>query len=172
MAVLTSDQTSKHSDHDIPFGPRDDIPDPPLPPSVAGTAMAGAPPILSTLNCALSSHDDAVLHAFTQRLSAWMSDQHVYSGKFMDATVNACKRWMDTMIGQERQRDTVLADVVRAGLSITGAPYQAQVTATSPQGYGVTIRVEKADAASLVEELGRMTTWLKAQGYDPEHSVG
>ena len=145
----------------------DDIPDPQMPTSVQAALAVPAPVIADMLPTTM--RDDAVLHAFCQRLQAWMTEHHTYSGNFMDATVNACKRWMETMIERQTHQDGVLAQTVAQGfaqgLQVTGSPYAVTVQALSPAGYVVQFRVEQPTASQLIDEVERLTGWLAAQHY-------
>lgn len=153
--------------HDADPGILDDIPDPRTPPSV--TAAIETPPIDVQTIMPTSPREDAVLHAFIQRQNAWLTAQHKYSGDFMDSMLNACKRWMETMIAQQERESSTLAQTLTTalaqGLQVTGSPYAVTVQALSPQGYVVAFRVEKGDAGSLVDEVQRLTAWLAAQQY-------
>ena len=145
----------------------DDIPDPHMPPSVQASMEVQTPTVADMLPT--TTREDAVLHAFCQRLQTWMTEHHTYSGNFMDATVNACKRWMETMIERQNQQDGVLAQTVAQGfaqgLHVTGSPYSVTVQALSPAGYVVQFRVEQPTAEQLIDEVERLTGWLAAQHY-------
>ena len=159
-------QVMANPDPDI-LDDSNDIPDPQMPPSVQGALAVSAPMVADMLPTTM--REDAVLHAFCQRLQTWMTEHHTYSGNFMDATVNACKRWMETMIERQTQQDGVLAQTVAQGfaqgLQVTGSPYAVTVQALSPAGYVVQFRVEQPTASQLIDEVERLTGWLAAQHY-------
>lgn len=161
--------------------PVDDIPEPPVPASVLSAApLAGSPyvappstptPMSTPLPSVFpkSVQDDAVLFAFCSRLQTWMLDYHKTMMKTLDDTLMAIKKWVETTTTvQDHQRSQLHAALLgmqKHGLTITGSPYVATVQALTPSGYLVSFRLEKPDAASLVEEITRMTAWLEGHAY-------
>ena len=161
-----SAQVLANPDPDI-LDDSNDIPDPQMPPSVQGALAVSAPMVADMLPTTM--REDAVLHAFCQRLQTWMTEHHTYSGNFMDATVSACKQWMQTMIERQTKQDGILAQTVAQGfaqgLQVTGSPYAVTVQALSPAGYVVQFRVEQPTADALIDEVERLTGWLAARLY-------
>ena len=163
--IPASPRRDADGDEIIPFGPEDDIPEPEMPPSFQAALAVPAPAIAEMLPTTMQ--EDAVLHAFCQRLQQWMTEHHTYSGTFMDNMVNACKRWMETMIAQQHRDEATLVKVVLtaldAGLEVRGSPYAVTVQALTPAGYVVQFRVEQPTADALIDEVERLTGWLTAQ---------
>ena len=140
-----------------------DITDPPVPPSVL-LPPPPAPPALPT-----TAADDAVLHAFCGRLQRWMLDYHATMMRTMDETMLAMRRWVETTIQANEHQGYQLANALEAlakhAPPAPGYPYAVQVLAQSPQGFAVTLTVQKPDAGELVAALDALLPWLKSTGY-------
>lgn len=61
--------------------------------------------------------------------------------------------------------------VLKAGLSVRGAPYAATMHARSPVGYGLTLTIERTEGAAFFTALAAMEQWLKAQHYIPDTPI-
>lgn len=157
----------------------EDIPEPPVPSTLADALAAAVHevvsvpvepsdiPVLPT-----SAQDDAVLHAFCQRLQTWMMDYHTGVMRMLDDTLVAMRKWVETTTSvnehQGYQLAGTLETLTRQGIPVitnTETPYQVRVSARSPEGYGVEILVQKDTAATLISSIPALTAWLHGQHY-------
>ena len=142
----------------------DDIPAIKIPDTLAAHIAADVKDLLPT-----SPREDAVLHAFCARLQAWMQEYNARHMRTLDETLIAMKRWIDATTsvdgaGQSHLAET-LVSLSKSGIEVLGTPYTAAVYCLTPQGYAVTLTIQKKDMAAFLDELSRMQVWLKEQGY-------
>ena len=146
----------------------DDIADPPVPETLKAALAAE---IAADVRDALptSSREDAVLHAFCARLQTWMQETHSRHLHFVDDTMAAMKRWVETVTTVNEHAQYSLADALKtladSGIVVLGTPYTAAVSCRTPAGYAVTLTIQKRDMATFLDELSRMQIWLHDHGY-------
>lgn len=158
----------------------DDVPDPIVPPgAVAPLPNPVTPPaVLDTAHAALQSaqrygEHNALLHGFCQALSKQVQAEVIDQSKAVLNVITAIYERTTTAVAKlaeandhaSYQLSSALAALQERGVQVTGSPYTATVAAISPDGYLVTLRIEKSDAGALVEELGRLAPWMASQGY-------
>jgi hypothetical protein len=156
----------------------EDIPDPPVPVAVVAVLQepsAGQPPASEGTGAPHAAHE-ALLHGFCQALQSqinkWLTQTLLDTAKHEEKREEFLKEWiqkthiawidhLSRVTQQNEHAQYQLSEV----LGLNGPPYQATVQAHSPDGYPVTLTVTKRDTNSLMEDVGKLLPWLKAQGY-------
>jgi len=151
----------------------DDIPEPVVPAEAleSPATPAAVPPEIAAPLLPTSAREDAVLHAFCMRWQGFMSEYHTSLMKTMDETMLAMRRWVETTTQANEHQGYQFANALEAlakhapPAPAPGYPYAVQVLAQSPQGYSVTLTVQKPDAGELVAALDALLPWLQSTGY-------
>lgn len=148
----------------------DDIADPVTPPAVL-QAPSSPPPVYNAHEALLQGFCSAL----QAKMFAWMAEHHKAAMDITEHTWTAMVQHVDKLNqGNEHaayQLANALAAIQERGLTVSASPYTATVQAVSPDGYAVSITVQKPEADALVEELGRLTPWLKNQHYTAPSAV-
>ena len=167
---------SKQDDEPLGAGlekPLDDIPDPPVPHTVAQALHEQ-----KTLRESLPEHfgeHEALLQGFCQhlqtRLTQFLLEEHTGVLKNLDVLAHAMRTWGETVSQQNEHAQYSLSDSLMKlqehGLVLVDSPYQARLQVRTPGGYPLTLTVTRATSGALIEELGRLEPWLQTHGYAP-----
>jgi hypothetical protein len=141
----------------------DDIADPITPPGVLAPETPA--PALS----AQWREHEALLQGFCARVQAWMLDYHRAMVQCIEATLEPVRQCLtQAAAGNEHaqyQLSDALLKIQEHGISVQTAPYTATVHATTPQGYGLDLTIQKAAAPELVDALTALTDWLSQAGF-------
>lgn len=141
----TAEEALMSSIPGIPDAP-DDVEDPPVPPGTTDVLPPTVPPLPDALV--------PLAHGFCQYLQAQLETRLDDAGRRLTKEVGAT---MDEMATYTKG--------VMAAYGPTPTPYQVTLRATSQEGFPVEVTMRKATAAELVEEMGRLVSWLVSNGY-------
>jgi hypothetical protein len=153
----------------------DDIPDPVVPVEVMSpedplppTSPQDAPPCVQTVSLIQA------MDAISNRARGHLEDVTAYAVsalKQLDVAQAQIARLAGALTQDQSPPLPQLVGVMEAwasrGLTLhhETPEVSAEVRAVSPEGFTVTIGLHKPDSAQLVEALGNLLGWLKAQGY-------
>ena len=146
----------------------DDIPDPIVPPNVSTTpveAQNGQGPSTVPL---LPDQLIPLAHGFCQyvqaQLNRQLEDAGIKMARSMDTTITDMANYTKGVLSTNEHAHYSFADAL-AKITQTQAPYSVVVHAVTPSGLPCTLTMHKPTSSELIEELGRMTGWLEANGY-------
>lgn len=175
----------------------DDIPDPPLPASLADEAMAQAvpgvpatapttavvpshgqapPSIPATLRPPDFGQHEALLHGFCQYLQGkmhdWMTAEHRAVMASLENVYADARAHRETVLQANEHAlyalGNTLAKLQEDGLKVHSTPYEMSLRAYSPAGLPLTLTIRQATPQALIDELTRLETWLGMHGYTAE----
>ena len=153
-----------------------DIPDPVVPPgtidvppvatsnttsSAASVPPSTVPPVPDTLL--------PLAHGFCQfvqaKLEGQLKDAGIKMSRDVETVVNEMATFSKGVLAANEHAHYSFADALAKITAKPDLPYTATVTATSADGFGLTLTIQKPDSGELVEEIGRLLPWLKGQGF-------
>src|SRR5262249_20407776 len=155
----------------IPPDP-DDIPEPEVPPAVAAAVMSASTEDAPTP--AWAEHE-ALLQGFCQQFQKRFEREWLTSGtklmQALDVMSQSMQRWIEGHLQANEHSQYQLSDALlklqERGVQLRHDPYTADVTAMSPQGFGIVIHVAKHEVSELIGALPALTGWLAQEGYKP-----
>jgi hypothetical protein len=154
-----------------PQEPSDDIPDPEVPPALL-KAVTGTLEPSAAIPERFGEHQ-ALLQGFCQVLQGKIHEALYTELKdhtaALEASYQAVHAWAEKLVQANEhaqyQLSAALTQLQEHGLGLRSDPYTASVTARSPEGFGVTITLAKADASDLTSALPALLAWLAQSRY-------
>ena len=147
----------------VPPAPEpDDIPDPDVPAAIGDTPPAGP------MSAQWREHE-ALLHGFTAQIQRWMLDYHKQMMACVEATLEPVRQVLRQDASDNEHASYALADALlkmqEQGIRVQTSPYIATVHATTPQGYGLDLQIQKTAPQELVDAVTSLVAWLEQSGF-------
>lgn len=149
-----------------------DIDDPPVPEGttdaleafIATPVNGGLPPTVPGIPESLVP----LAHGFCQyvqaQLNKQLEDAGIKMARSMDTTITDMANYTKGVLATSEHANYSFADAL-AKITQTQAPYSVVVHAVTPNGLPCTLTMHKPTSSELIEELGRMESWMIANGY-------
>ena len=132
---------------------------------VAAPVNGAMPPTVPLLPDALLP----LAHGFCQyvqaKLDAQLKDAGVKMARDVDTVISDMANFSKGVLGSNEHAAYQLSDALTRGIKLVPPGYQVVVHAVTPCGLPCTLTMTKDTSSELIEELGRMTGWLEANGY-------
>lgn len=154
-------------------GQADDIPEVQVPASVVAAMATNALPSRQEQD----SIDDAIMGMLEGKITDWVSSQSTATMKVLDQVYGHVAACLDKIAVANDHAQYQLANALdrlsASGVQVCGTPYTATLQALTPQGFPLTLTMQKRSADELVDALEGLRHWLHAQGYSvpPEERV-
>lgn len=163
VAEGTRAEDAQAAEPDAPL--TDDIADVQVPAAVMAS-IAPAPPSPMQEQGSLI---DATMRLLEGKITAWVDAQGTATMKTLERVYAQMAACLDKIAVANDHAQYQLANaldrVCETGVQLTGTPYTATVQARSPQGFPLTLTLQKRSADELVQALEGLQTWLQTQGY-------
>jgi hypothetical protein len=145
-----------------------DIDDPPVPEGTTDAleAFAGMPATVPALPEGLLP----LAHGFCQYLQAKLDKELTDSGikmaRVVENSVLDMSKFTQGVLATNEHAQYSFADaLVKFAQVSQPLPYRLALQAHTPQGYPVTLTIEKSSAEELIPAMGKLGEWLHAHGY-------